>query len=99
MEPTTMTTDEMRERTLQFASNPDLWLHWPFLPLVRRTKGEEELGLLYDTLHAKNLPGFSSTVFKANLFLLPNSVEEFLALPKEVFDTWDELVAAGWTVD
>ena len=99
MGPTTMSADQMRTRTLQFVSNPELWQYWPFLPLVRRKGNEQELGVLYDALHAKNLPGYSCTVFAANLFQLPSTVEEFLALPKEVFDTWEELLAAGWTVD
>lgn len=99
MEPTTVSTDEMRVRTLQFVANPDLWQYWPFLPLVRRKNGEEELGLLYDALHAKDLPGFSCTVWRCNLFLLPATLEELLAMPKEVFDTCEELVSSGWTVD
>ena len=43
--------------------------------------------------------GFSATVFLTNLFLLPKTLDEFLALPKEVFDTAEEVGAAGWVVD
>jgi hypothetical protein len=45
------------------------------------------------------LTGFSPTVWLTNLFTLPPTVAEFLELPREVFDTADELVAAGWRVD
>lgn len=43
--------------------------------------------------------GFSSAVFLTNLFALPERMEEFIALPKEVFDSGEELVAHGWRVD
>ena len=45
------------------------------------------------------LPGYSASVFFCNLFLLPPSFEEFLELPKEVYDSAEELLAAGWRVD
>ena len=33
------------------------------------------------------------------LFQLPATFTAFFALPKEVFDTAEELIAAGWSVD
>ncbi len=76
------------------------WPHWPFLPLVRRSKpGEIECGILADLFGALGLPGYSSTVFLSNVFLLPKRLEDLLALPKESFDTPDEIAAAGWCVD
>ncbi len=89
-----------RDRHLRFMRTPALWPAWPYLPLVRRREGvEEELGALYDALGASGLTGFSATVFLCNIFLLPASEAEFLALPKEVYDTADEVAKAGWTVD
>jgi hypothetical protein len=35
----------------------------------------------------------------ANFFLMPEIEAEVLALSKEVFDTSDEIAAAGWRVD
>ena len=69
------------------------------LPLVRRCRGKEELGLLFDALRACDRAGLSATVFEGNLFLLPPTVEEFLKLPHETFDTPEEIYAAGWRVD
>jgi hypothetical protein len=46
-----------------------------------------------------DLPGYSATVFLTNMILMPRQLEELLALPKEVFDTRDELADAGWCVD
>jgi hypothetical protein len=95
-----MTTHTWRvhERTVMYLSTPALWAHWPFLPLVRRTSGVEELGVVFDA-RAAGLTGLSSTVFACNIFLLPDSFEQFLALPHETFDSSDELASAGWSVD
>ena len=87
-----------RDRTLLFLSNPLLWPSWPFLPVVRRCRGREELGVVFDARTAR-LTGYSATVVLTNLFLLPPTLPEFLALPKEVFDSCEELVGAGWGVD
>ncbi|MFO0806435.1 MAG: hypothetical protein U0791_25300 [Gemmataceae bacterium] len=91
LEPTT--------RQLLFLTTPALWSTWPFLPLVRRTGAEEEHGLLFDPMGELSKTGLSTTVFLANLFLLPPTLEEFLALPKEVYDEADKLLDAGWSVD
>jgi hypothetical protein len=98
MSPPT-SADPARNRTLFFLTHPDRWPLWPFLPVVRRRGGEEELGVLYDALRARDLPGYSCTIFLTNLFLLPETVEQFLALPRETFDTPEEVFAAGWSVD
>jgi hypothetical protein len=87
-----------RERTLLFLTTPALWPMWPFLPVVRRGPGAEELGVVFDA-RAARLTGYSATVFACNLFALPPDFESFLALPKEVFDAAEELAAAGWCVD
>ncbi len=87
-----------RERALLFLTTPALWPHWPFLPLVRRAGGREELGVVFDA-RAARLTGYSATVFKTCLFLLPPTFEQFLALPRDTFDTADELIDAGWVVD
>jgi hypothetical protein len=33
------------------------------------------------------------------LFLLPESPDQMLDLPKETFDTFEEVLGAGWRVD
>lgn len=86
------------ERTVLYLSTPALWAHWPFLPLVRRTGGVEELGVVFDA-RAAGLTGLSSTVYRCNIFLLPDSFEQFLALPHETFDSCEELADGGWSVD
>lgn len=88
----------VRDRTVLFAANPALWSMWPFLPVVRRSKGHEELGVVFDSRSA-GLTGYSSTVFATNLFALPDKLHEFLELPRETFDSAEELAAAGWLVD
>jgi hypothetical protein len=81
-------------------ATPAAWPVWPFLPVVRRRDGaDEELGVLFDAVRAVGLTGFSATVFRTNIFTLPPTLAGLLALPREVYDTADELVAAGWRVD
>ena len=87
-----------RARTVLYLSSPALWPHWPFLPVVRRASGREELGVVFDA-RAAGLTGYSATVFLTNLFLLPAGFEQFLALPHETFDSAEELADAGWCVD
>ena len=88
-----------RDRTVLFLSTPALWPAWPFLPVVRRTRGREELGVVFDARGACDLTGYSASVIFCNLFDLPASLGEFLGLPKETFDNAEELVEAGWRVD
>jgi hypothetical protein len=101
MTPTAIPDEAARSRTLLFLTNPKLWPNWPLLALVRRRQGqqEEELGVIFDALGACGLAGFSATVFACNLFLLPRSLDLFLALPHETFDVPEEVCAAGWNVD
>lgn len=87
-------------RNLMFLTRPELWPHWPFLPLVRRHQHkEEEYGVLFDALKASELTGYSSTVFLTNLYLMPPKLDDFLEMPRETYDTPEEIVQAGWSVD
>jgi len=61
-----------RFRNLALISHPGLWPAWPFLPLVRRSRGAEELGLLYDAFHHAGLTGLSATVLHCNFFEIPD---------------------------
>lgn len=93
------TSPHDRTRHLLFVTTPALWPAWPFLPVIRRSAGTEELGVMADVLGLAGLTGFKATVFKVNLYSLPERLDEFLTLPKEVFDSSEELVASGWSVD
>ena len=96
----TLTAGADRLRNLVYFRTPKLWQVWPFLPVMRRRPGqEEECGLLYDAKGQSGLLGYSATVFLCNLFLLPPTLEEFLALPREAHDTPEEVYDAGWRVD
>jgi hypothetical protein len=81
-------------------ARPQQWPRWPYLPVTREVgNGELELGVLYDAWGVSYRTGFSATVFRANLLLLPPTEGELLALPRDVYDTLDELLDAGWRVD
>jgi hypothetical protein len=99
MDPMTLAARRERARHLLFFSTPGLWPAWPFLPVARRAAGGVALGLLFDAKGLYGLYGYSATVFLTNLFDRPHRLSEFLALPRCVFDTPDEVYAAGWRVD
>ena len=44
-------------------------------------------------------PAIRSAGSPTNPFLIPRHFEALLALPKEAFDTAEEVIAAGWRVD
>jgi hypothetical protein len=89
-----------RTRNLLYLSTPGLWPTHPYLPLVRRRGGPDyECGLLYDLFGLSGRTGYSATVFLTNLFTLPATVPELLALPREVYDSAEEVFNAGWRVD
>jgi hypothetical protein len=88
-----------RERALLFLTHPRLWPAWPYLPVVRRRAGREELGVLFDFRGTTGWTGYSAAVFLINLFLAPADERRLLELPREVYDTADEVVAAGWDID
>ena len=101
-----MTTDticdrQATDRDMLFFQTPVLWPEHPFLPLVRRHPGEvdPELGLLYDPRGMSGTCRFRPTVFLTNLFEVPSTETEILALPKLVYASAEELAANGWTVD
>lgn len=86
-------------RNLMFVRTPALWQAWPFLPVVRRAKGVQELGVMFDALNACEVTGYSAAVFLTNMFVMPSCLHELLKLPREVYDCGEEVVAAGWAVN
>src|SRR3954452_24544129 len=83
-----------RQRHLLYFREPRLWPRWPFLPVSRWTPRQLDLGVLYDARRASGAYGYSATVFRANLCGLPPA-GALLALPKEVYDTAEEVYDAG----
>ena len=88
-------------RNVTMFRTPSLWPCWPYLPVKRPLPDGtgQQLGVVYDARGACGRYGFSATVLLANLFFLPRTHEELFALPKCVYDTAEEMAAAGWTVD
>lgn len=74
--------------------NVGKWLMYPFLPLARLDNsqyGGKELGVIVkDDLNV---------VVLTNIFLLPKTMYEFNRLESIVYDSIDDLLAAGWAVD
>lgn len=88
-----------RDRAVLFLTNPILWPAWPYLPVVRRQNGREDLGVVFDFRGTTGRTGYSAAVFLTNLFLAPADERDLLLLPREVYDTAAEVVAAGWDLD
>lgn len=89
-----------RQRSLALIATPRQWPWYPFLPLVRHRSGQNpDLGVLYDAWGIRQIPGYSATVFLQNLLRLPATEAALLAGPREVFDSLNELLDAGWRVD
>ena len=89
-----------RARHLLYFATPRLWPAYPFLPVVHRAGPADGIcGLLFDAKGLYGLFGYSATVFLANLFSRPLTLPALLALPKQVFDTAEEVYTAGWRVD
>ena len=87
-------------RDLFYFTHPDRWDLWPVLPVVRRhPDGAMDYGVLYDFRGTSGRLGLSCAVLLSNVFLLPDTEEALLALPREVYDRPEELLGAGWTVD
>jgi hypothetical protein len=92
---------QCRQRNLAMMAAPACWPRYPFLPLRRDRAGvqEPDLGILYDAWGAGRTPGFSASVFLVNILQVPPTEEALFLLPREVFDTVDEVFDAGWRVD
>ena len=88
-----------RARVLVFLTRPSLWPAWPYLPVVRRGRGLEELGVLFDFRGTSGRTGSSATVFVTNLFLAPADEWRPLLLPREVCDAPEDLADAGRDID
>jgi hypothetical protein len=92
--------DPDRAAHLALLADPSRWPAYPFLPLIRpRPRGDADVGILVDALGAFGWPGFRATAFLDPLLDLPATPAGLRALPRETFDTLDELYAAGWRVD
>jgi hypothetical protein len=100
MKRMTLNIRHVRQRNILFFTSPHLWPVYPFLPLTRHSKPSElKCGLLFDLKGIYDLYGFSSTVWICNFFTVPQCLNQFLSLPRFVYDTAEELFDSGWRVD
>ena len=77
-------------------ATPRSWPVFPVLPLARSDRGLD-LGVLVCCVCQDRQQVL--TVIRANVLLLPPSVEELRKLPSEQFSSIDALLDAGWRVD
>jgi len=82
----------MNERDdVAMIKNPQLWTHYPFLPLKRGPFPDMEEGIIHT-----NDP---TIVRKCNLLLIPRTLEEFRKLPATRYLTVEAIIGDGWLVD
>ncbi len=83
-------------RDLLYFTCPDLWPLRPFLPVKRYPVDRSpEYGVLYDAVHASGTYGLSATVFLTNLYGLPQTEAEFLALPHQTYDSAEGVIRSS----
>ena len=94
--PKTLTHQQMATNRVAL---PQTWPSWPILAMVRETDDDFDVGFMYDLFHHVDIAGYSATVFVHNALDVPTHLGAILALPKEIYDTPEEIVTAGWRPD
>lgn len=85
-----------RNDDVEIIRNPQLWPMWPYLPLKRPTiAGFPECRLAVATAE----PMTVVRIYKANLFNLPPTKEEFENTFDKEYESPEEVVWDGWQVD
>lgn len=95
--------NDIKEITRQILKDEDFWPMWPFLPVKRYYKDQEqELGVIW--------AGAKFDVTICNVFALPGDptdrkgirklrVEEFKRIPAHTYLNVEDVVKDGWVVD
>jgi len=93
----------LQQQVLLLNDPPRCWPHHPFLPMLRRGGALPEVGVIIDGLDRHGVYGYRATVFKINIFDMPQkmpvSLDGLKDIPHETFDTFEEVVEAGWEPD
>ena len=87
---TRMPTEQ--ERQEMFLHHPDLWPIWPILPLKNPERGSLTAPDGLGFIHGDPTPGYPIRVLIGSYFIAGEK-------PIEMFDTPDDLWAAGWRID
>lgn len=98
--------DELEKETRKMVGKKDKnpWPMGVILPMKRMKEGtwEPELGVICPMAQQanKSFPVYI-TVFRCNIYMLPRLLKTKGAekIPKEEFESLDEMIAAGWRVD
>ncbi len=87
-----MRRSHSQEEELEMLKNSKKWPRWPVLPLIRHipTDSLGYEGILFDS------PKVQFTVYHGNIFM---DVWHLESCPKEVYNSFEEILAAGWEVD
>lgn len=84
-----------KKEDIQHIRQEDSWSNWPVLPVKRHNRnqphGLPDCGVLY--------AGRGVVVFMANMWALPKTEAEFLALKTYRYESAEAMVDDGWLVD
>ncbi len=90
------------EKSLHFIQHPELWPRLQ-LPVKRTVERERKVGyrMVTDSCMEDGVmvSWLGPVIKKANLFMLPDTAEEFKALDGWTYESFQDLVADGWRVD
>jgi hypothetical protein len=94
--------EQLRQKHKDMISDPDKWPRWPFLPLKRilpdlNPPRNFVFGIVFDGERGSDQAGF--TVRFANIFHMPQTLEEYQQLNYCFYRDADALIDDGWVVD
>ena len=92
-----LSTREAATKKLLRNPNPRIWPHYPYLPMTKKMGYRPACHI--DNPKGIVLAGNPTIVRLVNLFLLPDTLIEFLALPFEEYLSVEDLIRDGWLVD
>lgn len=97
---TTRTLDAAeRKQHLDFINDPDKWPHWPLLPMKNFINGfshPHSHGIIVD-VGGFDVSKVEPKVYIANLMFFRG--EDMDKYEKDEYQSFDELIDAGWIVD
>lgn len=86
----------IKNLTTNAVALPQCWPYYPYLSVIRITSNGVQSGTMVDLFRKHNIPGYSSTIFLCERSECPLSLAHLLSLDREIYDTPEEVIEAGW---
>jgi len=82
----------MDERDVSMIKDPNMWPRWPALPMKKLLGRQIKCGYIIDD-------GKKPDIIIGSIFDIPRDPILLKALPREEYDSAEEVSADGWRVD